>query len=360
MAEDNNDQQERTEEPTPERREELREQGNVVVSREVTGVFGLAMIVAFVSHYFITVFMGLKKLLVVHFESVASLRISQDNVHSYLMGSWREYLVFIVPLFAVTMSASISITLLQSRFNFSWKRIEPDFSRINPISGLSQLVSMQALMNLVKSIGKVFIVGLVAYLVLKGEWKVLPGLMRFPIPYAWGYWGSIIKTLFWSVAGLLVAISALDYLYSFLAMEKKMKMSKEEVKRERENQEIDQHVRSKMRGMQRKYSMGKMLEDTKKATAVITNPTHFAVAIFYDHLTMAAPIVVAKGKDLNALRIREMAQAHDVPVIENPPLARNLFKNAEVGKEIPEALYRAVSEVIKYVYRIKGRKISRG
>ena len=359
MAEQNEDQQERTEEATPERREEFREQGNVVVSREVTGVFVLAMVVAFISHYFLTLFNEVRKMLIVHFESIGSFRVSQENIHAYLMGSWWEFLCIIVPIFAVTMSASLIITLLQSRFNWSWKRIEPDFGRLSPLSGLGQMISMQALLNLTKSVGKVFIVSLVGYLVLKGEWKVIPGLMRFPVQFAWSYWGTIIKTLFWSVSGLLIAVSALDYLYNFLAMERKMKMSKEDIKRERENYEVDQHVRAKMRGMQRKYSMGRMLEDTKKATVVITNPTHFAVALFYDQLTKKAPVVVAKGKDLNALRIREMALAHEVPVVENPPLARNLFKNAEVGKEIPEALYRAVSEVIIYVYKLKGKRLGR-
>ena len=357
MADDSSEDQEKTEEATPERRDDFREQGNIAVSKEVTNVFVLGVVVAFISFYFATIFNGSKKLLVSHFESVGSLRISKENVHLFMMDSWREYLIFIVPLFAVSMSSSIFIVLLQTRFNWSWKKIEPDFSRLNPMSGLAQMFSMAVLVNLVKSIGKVFIVGIVAFLVLKGEWKIIPGLMRFPIQFAWGYWGSIIKTLFWSVTGLLVAISAMDYIYNFFSMEKKMKMSKEEVKRERENYEVDPQVRAKMRGMQRKFSMGKMLEDTKKATAVIMNPTHFAVAIYYDHLTMTAPIVVAKGQDLNALRIKEVALAHDVPVIQNPPLARSLYKNAELGKEIPEALYRAVSEVIRYVFKLKGRRI---
>jgi flagellar biosynthetic protein FlhB len=186
----------------------------------------------------------------------------------------------------------------------------------------------------------------------------MPSLIRYPVEYAWGYCGDIIISLFWSIIILTLAIGALDYIFSFISIERKMRMSKQELKEEFKKREVDPHVKSRMRRMARDMSMSKMLEETKTATVVVMNPTHFAVALRYE-LGMPAPVVVAKGKDFNALRIKEVALKNEVTVLENPPLARLLYRSVEVGKEIPESLYKVVSEVIRYVFKLKGKSISR-
>ena len=170
---------------------------------------------------------------------------------------------------------------------------------------------------------------------------------------AWGYWGEITRNLFWAVSALLLVIGAGDYSYNLFTLEKKMKMTKQEAKEEQKKYEGDPHVKARIKRMQREMVMSKMVKATRDATVLVTNPTHYAVALKYE-LGMRAPVVVAKGIDFNALRLREVAAEADVPIVENKPLARTLYKIGDVGEEIPAALYQAVSEVVKYVFKLKG------
>lgn len=164
--------------------------------------------------------------------------------------------------------------------------------------------------------------------------------------------------LFWSVSGLLLLIGMLDYFYNFVQIEKKLKMTKKEMRDDIKRREVNPHVRNKIRRLQREFSTKKMLDATQTATVVITNPTHYAVALKYE-VGMAAPQVVAKGIDFLALRIREVATENGVEIVENKALARTLYKLVEVGDHIPESLYRVVSEIIRYIFRVKGTKLPR-
>ena len=195
------------------------------------------------------------------------------------------------------------------------------------------MFSGQALMELVKGIGKMSSVGIVAYLILYSEWTKVPGLMQYSITKTWLYWADITEMLFWAVAGLLLLVAGTDYIYNFVTLEKKLKMTKQEVKEEFKKREVDPHVKAKIKRMQRDIAMSKAIQATETATAVITNPTHFAIAIKYE-LGMKAPIVVAKGKDLIAQRMKEVAREFDVPIVENKPLARTLYKLVKEGQEI--------------------------
>lgn len=358
MADEQGDNQDRTEEATPERREEFRERGQIAVSREVTSVFVLAGSIGFMSFYFPIFSRDIKRILVKSFQSLGNRVMTPENFMNYLISLWMDYIYIILPLFLVTMSVATFITLSQTRLNWSWKKLKPDFSRLNPLKGVVQMVNSQALMNLLKGIGKMLAVGSVGYLVLYSEWTVIPGLLQYPVEQAWTYWGDIIEQLFWSVTVLLLLIASVDYIYNFMSLEKKLKMTKQEVKEDMKKREVDPHIKGKMRRMQREISMGQMMEATKDATVVVTNPTHYLVALKYE-MGMKAPIVVAKGVDFDAKRLKEVAKDFDVPIVENKPLARTLYKIVKVGQEIPDSLYRAVSEVIRYVFKLKGRRINR-
>ena len=213
-------------------------------------------------------------------------------------------------------------------------------------------------MNLGKGIAKMLSVGLVSYLILKSEWHVVPSLMYVSFLKTIGYWGEITNMLLWSAAGFLLLIAAADYAFDIFRMEKQLKMTKQEVKQEFKDQEVDAHVKAKIKRLQRQFAMSKMVQDTKEATVLIANPTHFSIALKYE-LGMSAPIVVAKGQDNFALKLREIAKENDVPIVENKPLARTLYKVVEVGQEIPDNFYKAVSEVIRYVFLLKGKSLSR-
>jgi flagellar biosynthetic protein FlhB len=356
MAE--NDSGDKSEEASPERREEFRERGQIAISREITSVLVLAAVVGMFGYYLLFLMNRLQHFLIAHFQHLDTRPMTGKVLYVYFGNVGRELLIMILPIFVATTVASMAVTFAQTRLNWSWKKLEPDFSRMNPMTGLARLVSWDALIELLKSIGKMVIVGTMSYVILKGEWAKVPGLLQMPFLQAWAYWTGITRILIWSVIGLLMFLAAADFLYNFLSLEKKMKMSKQEVKEEYKKRELDPHVKGRMKRMAREFATAKTFQATKTATAVITNPTHFAVAISYE-LGMNAPIVVAKGKDLVAQEMKKIAKEADIPIIENKPLARTLFKVCKVGQEVPESMYKAVSEVIRYVFLLKGKKLSR-
>jgi flagellar biosynthetic protein FlhB len=286
------------------------------------------------------------------------MELNPTNFMKLSGDAWLQLLYLIIPPFIVTTFSAAAVTLLQTQFNWSWQKLAPDFSRMDPIKGLAKMFSLGALLELGKSLAKVTGIGVVAWLILKSEWKIVPGLGNYPLTAAWQHFMDITRSMFWSVAGLMVFVGAVDYIYNFMQVEKQMRMSKQEVKEEHKKREVDPHVKARMRRMQREQATRKTLADVKTATALITNPTHYAVAIRYE-LGMAAPVVVAKGIDHLALKMREVAKENKIEIVENKPLARTLYKLVEVGQEIPESLYRAVSEIIRYVFNLRGIKVAK-
>jgi flagellar biosynthetic protein FlhB len=352
------DGQDRSEEASPERREEFRERGQIAVSREVTSVLILAAVVGSFGYYIVWLMHRLQHFLISHFQHLDTNKVTSKSFTGYIGEVGRELLIMIIPIFLVTTVASSAVTFAQTRLNWSWKKLKPDFTRMDPLKGIAKIFSMDSVMELLKSVGKMVIVGSMTYAILRGEWVKVPGLLHMTYLQAWTYWTVITKTLIWSVVGLLLFLGAADFIYNFFSLEKKMKMTKQEVKDEYKKRELDPHVKARMKRMQREISSAKTIQATRTATAVITNPTHFAVAIFYE-LGMGAPVVVAKGRDLVAQEMKKVAKESDIPIIENKPLARTLYKICKVGQEIPESLYKAVSEVIRYVFLLKGKKLSR-
>jgi flagellar biosynthesis protein FlhB len=353
MAEGSNDAEDKTEEASPEKREEARKKGQVAASRELTSVFVLASVGAFLSLYTMTVYNDLARLFDHYLTLPARVTVTNDLLINEAARGWRSVLLVILPVFTVTTFVAFGATFLQTRFNWSWEKLKPDFGRLNPLKGIAKIMGSQSLMELGKSIAKMAVVALMAWVILRGEWAVVPSLLRVSVGGSWTHWFSTVGTLIYAVAALLSFVAGADYFYSFMQTEKQLKMTKQEVKEEFKKREVDPQVKAKMKRLQRQYSMAKMAEATKTATVVITNPTHFAVAIKYE-FGMRAPVVVAKGADLIALRMRQVAREHKVHTVENKPLARTLFKIVEIGQEVPESLYRAVSEIIKYVFHLKG------
>lgn len=356
MADNESGADDRTEEASPERREEFREKGQVVVSRELSSVMILGACIIFFTYYMPMLMQDMRKMLVAHFETIATRRVNQENVLEFAFESWKDMLIVIVPVFLVPLIVSIVSTFAQTRLNWSWKRVAPDWSRLGMISGLARLANMQAAVELLKSIAKMFAVGLVAYLILFSEWAKVPELMAYPIPSTWIYWGGITKQMFWAVAGLLLVVAGFDYLYNFVSYERKIRMTKQEVKEEYKKRESDPHVKNRMRRMQREAASRKVVAKTKTATVLITNPTHYSIALKYD-LGDGAPIIVAKGVDFLALKMREVAREEKIPIIENRPLARALYAQVEEGEEIPDKFYKAIAEIIRYVFKLKGRRL---
>lgn len=356
MAEDPNSGQDKTEEATQERRDEFRSKGQVAISRDLSSVFVLFSTTILLALYLPNTIQSLLDSFRKIFSSISFQRINQTNILGIATDLWTLFLKVIIPFFLVSLVSALLITFGQTRLNWSWKRLAPDFKRLDIIKGLGRMVSGGAAMELIKGILKLAGVSLVSYLILKSEWLVVPGLGDLSVRGSWSYWGDITFQLFVCTSGCLLLVAGVDYTYQYIRNENQLKMTKQEVKEDYKKRELDPLVKNRMRRMQRDISTRKMLASTETATVVITNPTHFSIALKYE-VGMSHPIVVAKGIDYIALRIREVAKDFDVPIVENPPLARTLYKLVEVDQGIPETLYKAIAEIIRYVYKIKGIKI---
>ena len=251
---------------------------------------------------------------------------------------------------------AVSVSILQVGFSFNPDTIMPQFSRINPISGFGRIFSKRSLVELIKSLLKITVVGYFIFRFIQKETLRIPSLMMAEIPDSFALLAGIIYDLAFQIAMVILVLAILDYGYQWWEHMQNLKMSKQEVKEEMKQTEGNPQIKSKIREKQRAIATRRMMAEVPKADVVVTNPTHFAVALKYES-GMEAPTVVAKGADFIAQRIREIAKENDVVIVENKPLAQALFKNAEVGDPIPPDLYKAVAEVLAYVYRLK-RKYS--
>lgn len=353
-----NDAGEKTEEATEERRDKMREQGNVVQSRELTSTITMLFAFGYLSFYGWNLFESLKKFLKTRLSVQMHIKMQQTEVVNYFAGIVWELLKFILPLTVLAALISGSVTLLQTQFNFSWEKLEFSWNKLNPVSGIKRMFSMNTVVELLKNMSKMVVISVIAGLIFFSEHQKIPGVINLSLLASWLYLGRITNTLFWSIGFAMLFIAAADFFYQYISFEQKIKMSKQEVKEEYKQREVDPQIKNRIRKMQREIANRKTMESTKKATVLITNPTHYSIAIHYE-IGMRAPIVLAKGVDLLALRMREIAKENDIPIVENRPLARSIYDTIPINREIPENLYKAVSEVIRYVYKIKGVKIKR-
>lgn len=230
--------------------------------------------------------------------------------------------------------------------------LTPKFEKLNPVDGFGRLFSLRALMEGVKSILKMGAIGIILYFLLRGEVSEVPYMQTYSIEQIFHYIGKVLVKLLGGVGALMFVLAAADYFYQRWDLEKKMMMTKEEVKQEHKQREGDPMIKSRIRQIQRKMSGKSMMEAVPKADVIVTNPTHIAVALKYSE-NLPAPQVIAMGADIVAEKIKELAREHKIPIVENKPLARTIFKTLKVGQVIPRELFVAVAEVLSYVYRLR-------
>ncbi|QYF91992.1 flagellar type III secretion system protein FlhB [Massilia sp. PAMC28688] len=258
-----------------------------------------------------------------------------------------------LPLAAAIMFVAIAAPLAIGGFLFTAKAFMPKFSKLNPIKGLANLVSPNALVELLKAIAKTIVVGTIAYLVIMSQQDDVMSLALQPMHTGIGHTMDMIGSAFLFIVGGLGLIAAIDAPYQLWHYANKLKMTRQEVTQEAKEAEGNPQVKGKIRQLQRQMAQRRMMADVPTADVVVTNPTHYAVALKYADGQGGAPRVVAKGSDAMAARIRELAAEHKVPLLEAPPLARALHQHTEIGDEIPEALYSAVAEVLAYVFQLR-------
>jgi flagellar biosynthesis protein FlhB len=251
---------------------------------------------------------------------------------------------------------SLALQLGLTKMGFSFNKLTPNFNRLNPASKLKQ-VGQQALPSLIQALVLLPIAGYVVYAIGYENKERILSLPLKSLEAARGDVADSLMTLLWRAAGLFFVFGCVDLFREKKRFLGEMRMTKQEIKEEHKQMEGDPHTKMRIRRIQRDQARKRMMQEVPKATAVIVNPTHFAVAIKYEPDTMLAPVIVAKGKNYLALRIRQIALDNQVPLIENPPLARGLYKAADVGQEIPPHLYKAVAEILAYIFRLMNRRV---
>lgn len=348
--------QEKTEQATPKRREESREKGQVARSTELSSVAILtAGLLALwgLGGYMMERIHGL---MVGSFVSHFNAELDAVTVLPYLHGWMLAYAGIVWPLVVILVLAAVGVNLAQVGVLFTAEPLTPKADRISPFSGIKRIISKRGLVELAKGLFKVAIVATVVYLTMKAEVDSIPQMIGMSVAQIFDLSSDLVLTLGLRLAMLLLLLAILDYVFQRADYEKNLRMTRQEVKQELKQQEGDPLIRSRIRALQREMSQRRMMDDVGTADVVVTNPTHLAVALRYDPASMPAPLVVAKGQRLMAARIRELAREADVPLVENRPLARALFKAVKVGDQIPEELFRATAEVLAFVFQLKQRR----
>lgn len=266
-----------------------------------------------------------------------------------------EILYMIAPILAIAFGIAFVCDIVQVKWKVTAKPLHPKFSKISPVSGFKRIFSANSLVELVKSIAKIGLVVYVAYSYLQDKWQYLYFLYDMPLMQAIQFIGQLVTDLGIRIAIVYIVLAAVDYIYQRFKFSRDMRMTKQEIKDEYKQQEGDPQVKGRIRQKMQEASRRRMMQSLPQADVVITNPTHYAVAIKYDPEVADAPIVLAKGEDYLAGKIKEIAKENNIEIVENKPLARMLYANVEVGQAVPPELYQAVAEVLAFVYHLQGK-----
>jgi flagellar biosynthetic protein FlhB len=345
--------QERTEAPTTKRREDARREGLVALSREVTAAATLATFALF--------FMLAGRFSLEHvarmwrsgFEHLIVTDLSAPGVFRIFLAYLLPLAPLLAGLFVVLLAVAVVATVFQVGFAFNPLTFKAE--RINPLNGIKRILSTNGLVELLKSLFKMGVIGYVTYATLRDEIVNVVAVSQLSVPGIVQFNFSLLGTLLIRVTIAMVILAVLDYLFQRWSFEQRIKMTKQEMREELKQTEGDPQLRARVRQVQREISRARMMQNVPKADVVVTNPTHYAVALIYDREVMSAPRVVAKGADFLAERIKAVAVENQVPLVENQTVARELYTQVEIGQEIPEPFFRAVAEILAFVYRLKGK-----
>ena len=348
--------QEKTEVPTEKKRRESREEGQVAFSKELSSAALLAGIVLTLVATSPIILDAMRQLMSQIFRDLAQREeLSIDSIFTLSGEIFYIILPAFAPFAAVIIFVGIFASVLQVGVQITFKAISPKFNKISPLTGLKRLFSSQSLADFLKSMAKLIIVGFVGYLTYIDKITELNGLSVSTPESILIYNFTVVAEVAGKIVLALVAIAIFDYFYQRWHHEQQLMMTKQEVKDETKQTEGDPQLKARIRQIQREMSNARMMQEVPKADAVIVNPTHFSVAILYDRDVMSAPEVIAKGADHLALRMRTVARENNVPILERPELARDLYANVEIGDDIPERFYKAIAEILAFVYRLRKR-----
>lgn len=356
MAEEGGSGQEKTEQPTSKRLEEARKQGQIPRSTELNAA--AVMLLAGGTLHFVGGHMGVR----LHDLMRAGLSLQRDDALdesravATLANDALQALLACAPVLGLTLVAALVAPMAIGGWNLSFEALAPNFDKLNPANGLQRMFSARSAVELAKAFAKFLFIALVAACLLWSNAGELMSLGAEPIHAALAHAASMAGHAFLILAGTMGLIAAVDVPWQLYQHNQKLKMSREEIKQEMKESDGSPEMKGRIRRAQQELARRRMMHEVPKANVVVTNPTHFAVALRYDEKRMRAPIVVAKGADVIAARIREIATESNVPIFEAPPLARALHRHVEIGAEIPSNLYVAVAQVLTYIYQVKAAR----
>jgi len=351
VSEDN----EKTEQATDARREEFRKQGNVAHTKELASA--VLLLAAAGSVY------ALGRFFFKNFYELFHYSFGPDMVETIRHGEFTEAfringekaLILMAPVMGIAAILGAASSIVQVGFLQVEDALTPKFDKMNPVEGFKRVFSLRAVVEALKGILKMAAIGMVLYFLLRGEVHQIPYMMSFSIEQICTYVGAVIVKLQGGVGGVMLVLAGADYFYQRWDLEKKMMMTKQEVKEEHKQREGDPMIKSRIRRIQREMASKRMMADVPTADVVITNPTHIAVVLKYSD-NLPAPQIVAMGADHVAEKIKEIARENNIPIVENKPLARTIFKTMKIGQVIPRELFVAVAEVLSYVYRLRRKR----
>ena len=349
---------EKTEDATPKKLKEARDEGQVAKSTELNTavmLFALFLVlkiyIGSIGNQFIDVYEKIYGSITLVVEDDMSMNI----IMSLLGYSIKTIILIALPIFLVGVVVGFLVDKVQIKWKVTTKPLKPKLSKLDPIKGFKKMFSKEKLVQLLFSLLKIILIGVLVYDTLKDQWGLILSLYDFSLFQAIGVIGSMVISLGMQISSVFLVIGFADLFYQRMKFKKDMKMSKKEVKDEWKNAEGDPHIKGKIKSKMLEASRRRMMSAIPNADVVITNPTHFAVALQYDRESGAAPVVVAKGADFMAQKIKDIAKENKVEIVENKPLARMLYFNVEIDQEIPQELYQMVAEILAYVYRIKNK-----
>ena len=337
------------------KRQRAREEGTIARSQDLCA--GFTMIVAlFALRYFgAPMLRRIEDALAYFFQNAPQMLPDENNMRGLALEVLWRTAAIALPFMLAMLASGLVINVLQVGLLFTGKPLMPKFDKINPFTGFANLFSLRALVELIKSVFKVGIVAYVAWISVRDSAPEYVSLMELTPAGLVTAVGGMVFLLWWRIALVLLVLGLLDYAFQRWQYDRNLMMTVQEAREELREYEGDPRIKQRIRQIQRRIAMQRMMAEVPKADVVITNPVHYAVALRYDGGRMLAPVVIAKGARLLAERIRDVAVEHDVPIVQKPDLARNLYRTVEAGQPIPEPLFRAVAEVLAYVYQIDRR-----
>ena len=353
MAESSGSGQEKTEDATPKKLLDARLEGQVPRSRELTTV--IMMLVSGVSLLFLgeTLIEDLKEILRIHFVFDREIIFNNKGIAQYVATAIESGILAVLPFFVILFITACLAPAALGGWAFSIKAMQFKLSKLDPIKGSKKILSWNGIVELLKALAKFVLVSSIGYILLIEKFPWFSALSNLNVEQALNLLGTELVWVFLILSSTLILVSVIDVPFQLWNFKKKQRMTKQEIKDEHKETEGNPELKGRARALQREMAQRRMMEDVPTADVVITNPTHYAVALRYDQIKDSAPIVVATGKDLVALQIRRVASSNDVMILESPALARSLYYHSDLGEEIPAGLYLAVAQVLAYIYQLQ-------